>query len=99
MNKIFCSLALLLIIISPNNLFAQTAREAARISLTNRLYFALFGGLIIFILYLISFGVVYLINVDKEPQDKIDIFSEKNRKILFWVGIIGLAIIVTILKR
>jgi hypothetical protein len=95
MKKKICSLALLLITISTNNLFAQTAREAAR----NRFSSALFGGLIVIILYLVSYGVIYLINIGREPQDKIDIFSEKNRKILFWIVIIVFAIIITLFKR
>ena len=99
MKKIFWALISLLIITSADNAFAQTAKESAQSSLILRFKFALFVIFIFFIVGLISFGVVYLVNMDREPEKKIDFFSDKYRKLVSWIAVFVLAIIITVFRR
>ena len=99
MKKIFWALISLLIITSADNAFAQTAKESAQSSLILRFKFALFVIFIFFIVGLISFGVVYLVNMDREPEKKIDIFSDKYRKLVWWIAVFVLAIIITVFRQ
>ena len=99
MKKIFWALISLLIITSADNAFAQTAKESAQSSLILRFKFALFVIFIFFIVGLISFGVVYLVNMDREPEKKIDFFSDKYRKLVWWIAVFVLAIIITVFRQ